>query len=188
MLRLVGMDWATEPDKRALVALDVETDFATCCVVSVQDRISDSVAVAACSNRDLAVVAIDTPFGWPREFSQFVSTWRASTGTQAPPNSDKFRFRLKDLPDVALLAQVGPLDAGRLRAALKATFDFRKTQQLPSTLPAPPSSWQPVYARMAGEDERPWRTLPEVFDAVRRFIDPVLAGGTGTWDPTRWSW
>jgi hypothetical protein len=41
---------------------------------------------------------------------------------------------------------------------------------------------------MAGEDELPWRTLPEVFDAVRRFIDPVLAGGTGTWDPTRWSW
>jgi hypothetical protein len=96
--------------------------------------------------------------------------------------------RVKDLPDIALLAQVGPHDAGRLRMALKATFDLRKTQPLPTALPAPPSSWQPVYERMAGEDELPWRTLPEVFDAVRRFIDPVLADATGMWDPTRWSW
>ena len=96
VLHLVGMDWATKPGKRALVALDVQTDFATCRVVSVLDRISDAAAVAACSNSDLAIVAVDTPFGWPRQFAQFASTWRASTGTQAPPKSDEFRFRLTD--------------------------------------------------------------------------------------------
>jgi hypothetical protein len=96
--------------------------------------------------------------------------------------------RVKDLPDIALLAQVGRLDADRLRAALQATFAFRKTQPLPSSLPAPPSSWEPVYERMAREDELPWRTLAELLVAVRAFIDPVLSGATGTWEPERWSW
>jgi hypothetical protein len=50
--------------------------------------------------------------------------------------------RVKDLPDIALLAQVGT----------------------------------------------PWRTLAELLVAVRTFIDPVLEGATGTWDPERWTW
>jgi hypothetical protein len=96
--------------------------------------------------------------------------------------------RVKDLPDIALLAQVGRLEADRLRTALQATFEFRKTQPLPSTLPGPPPSWEPLYERMAREDALPWRTLAELLLAVRCFIDPVLAGGTGNWDPERWSW
>jgi hypothetical protein len=96
--------------------------------------------------------------------------------------------RVKDLSDIALLAQVGRLDAERLRAALQATFAFRKTQPLPSSLPPPPLSWEPVYERMAREDELPWRTLAELLVAVRAFIDPVLSGATGTWEPERWSW
>jgi hypothetical protein len=96
--------------------------------------------------------------------------------------------RVKDLPDIALLAQVGRLEADRLRAALHATFEFRKTQPLPLALPPPPSSWETVYERMAREDELPWRTLPELLVAVRAFIDPVLSGATGTWEPDRWHW
>ena len=31
-------------------------------------------------------------------------------------------------------------------------------------------------------------TLAELLVAVRAFIDPVLSGATGTWEPERWSW
>jgi hypothetical protein len=57
----------------------------------------------------------------------------AFTMPRARPNS-----RVKDLPDLALLASAGPLEAERLRAALEQTFTFRKTHALPAALPAPP--------------------------------------------------
>ncbi len=40
--------------------------------------------------------------------------------------------RVKDLPDLALLAQIGPLEGVAVRKALDATFAFRKTHPLPS--------------------------------------------------------
>jgi hypothetical protein len=100
------------------------------------------------------------------------------------PNS-----RVKDLPDLALLATVRPLDAGRVRAALEQTFGFRKTQDLPLTLPEPPATWSAPYAAMAGEDQLRWRTLVDVTAAARAFLDPILAGrNDGTWKPDRWNW
>ena len=68
----------------------------------------------------------------------------AYTLPRSRPNS-----RLKDLPDLALLAGVRSLEAERLRAALKQTFGFRKTHDLPGTLPAPPASWAAPYAALA---------------------------------------
>jgi hypothetical protein len=41
--------------------------------------------------------------------------------------------RVKDLPDMALLATAEPLEAARLRAALERTFAFRATHPLPSS-------------------------------------------------------
>jgi|HubBroStandDraft_6_1064221.scaffolds.fasta_scaffold4296961_1 hypothetical protein len=40
---------------------------------------------------------------------------------------------------------------------------------------------------MAREDDLPWRTLAELLVAVRAFIDPMLSGVAGTWEPERWS-
>ena len=100
------------------------------------------------------------------------------------PNS-----RVKDLPDLALLATVRPLDATRVRAALEQTFGFRKTHELPLTLPEPPATWSAPYAAMAGEDQLRWRTLVDVTAAVRVFLDPILAGAkAGIWKPDRWRW
>jgi len=96
--------------------------------------------------------------------------------------------RVKDLPDIALLAQVGPLDAKILRGAIEATFAFRKTHAVPTTVPAPPPSWALVYERMAREDELPWATLAELLVAVRRFLAPVLAGHDGTWNAGTLEW
>ncbi|MFM2419701.1 MAG: hypothetical protein RL385_4424 [Pseudomonadota bacterium] len=103
---------------------------------------------------------------------------------RAYPNS-----RVKDLPDIALLATAQPIDAKRLRAALEQTFTFRKTHVLPATMPAPLGAWTKPYAGMAREDQLAWLTLDEVTKAAQTFLDPVLAGELdATWEPERWSW
>jgi predicted nucleotidyltransferase component of viral defense system len=94
----------------------------------------------------------------------------AYTLPRARPNS-----RVRDLPDLALLATIRRLEVARLRAAIEQTFAFRATHNQPTTLPVPPTKWRDPYASMATEDSLPWPTLDEVFDAARAFIDPVLS-------------
>jgi hypothetical protein len=97
--------------------------------------------------------------------------------------------RVKDLPDIALLATVRALDGNRLRQALQQTFTFRKTHALPATFPTPLSAWTIPYAAMAREDRLAWPTLVEVTKAAQSFLGPVLAGGLdGTWEPKLWRW
>jgi hypothetical protein len=100
------------------------------------------------------------------------------------PNS-----RVKDLPDLALIASAGALEAQRLRAAIEQTFRFRDTHPVPDHLPSPSSTWEGPYAAIANEDELQWSTLGEVFVAARSFLDPVLGGpAEGRWEPDGWFW
>jgi predicted nucleotidyltransferase component of viral defense system len=96
--------------------------------------------------------------------------------------------RVKDLPDLAFLAQIREIQGVLLREAIEKTFSFRETHPVPPRLPVPPASWGEVYARMAEDDELPWRSLPELESAVRGFLDPVLGGSSGTWNPALWRW
>lgn len=100
------------------------------------------------------------------------------------PNS-----RVKDLPDIALLATAGSLDSKRLRAALEQTFTFRKTHSLPAAVPSPLPAWKAPYAAMAREDQLAWPTLDDVTRSAQAFLDPVLVGGLdATWKPEEWTW
>lgn len=99
------------------------------------------------------------------------------------PNS-----RVKDLPDIALLASVRDIDGATLRAAIDRTFDHRATHSVPMCIPDPPTSWACLYKRMADEHGLEWRTLDEVTDAVRSFLNPVLAGNPARWYAGSWSW
>jgi hypothetical protein len=96
--------------------------------------------------------------------------------------------RVKDLPDMALIATIPGLDAAELRAAIHATFTFRGTHAVPLVLPAPPPNWVDRYRNMADAESLAWKELPDVFAAVAGFLDPVLAGGVGLWDPSDWRW
>lgn len=107
----------------------------------------------------------------------------AYTLPRSRPNS-----RVKDLPDIALLAGVRELDGARLRAAVEQTFGSRKTHAIPPALPEPPPAWAAAYERMATEDELPWADLATLTTAAAAFFDPVLGGVAGTWHPKRWSW
>lgn len=97
--------------------------------------------------------------------------------------------RVRDLPDIALLATARALDAARLIAALEQTFTFRATHTLPDKFPDPVLEWGAPYSLMASEDRLRWATLPEVTSAARSFIAPVLAGKIeAVWDPDAWAW
>ena len=96
--------------------------------------------------------------------------------------------RVKDLPDIALLGTMQPLDAQRLRLAVAQTFEFRGTHAVPSFVPDPPASWSTPYGELARENELVWTTLEELTTAVAAFINPVLAGSNGTWHPIEWQW
>lgn len=102
---------------------------------------------------------------------------------------ERLNSRIKDLPDLALLGQAKELDSRTLRAALEATFNFRKTHLLPPSLPLPPGEWIAGYAAMARENDLPWKTLDDVTKAATALLDPVLAGTfEARWRPESWSW
>jgi Nucleotidyl transferase AbiEii toxin, Type IV TA system len=110
----------------------------------------------------------------------------AYTLPRSRPNS-----RVKDLPDIALLASARVIDARVLRAAVDKTFSHRATHPVPARLPPPPPGWVPVYARMAAADGLPWRDLDSVTTAASSFLDPVLREAPGQrlhWMPERWTW
>jgi hypothetical protein len=116
--------------------------------------------------------------------SHIAEKLHAYTIPRSRPNS-----RVKDLPDLALLATVRTLDGKRVRGALEQTFTFRKTHALPETVPHPPKAWDTPYTAMAREDQLHWPTLADVAAAAQSFLDPVLAGGLDAdWAPHAWTW
>jgi hypothetical protein len=100
----------------------------------------------------------------------------------------RMNTRVKDLPDIALLAGIQPLQAMRLRKALEQTFTHRATHPVPQALPYPPASWSTSYQQMARENELAWPTLEELTTAVSTFMNPILAGASGAWNPADWRW
>ena len=99
------------------------------------------------------------------------------------PNS-----RVKDLPDIALLATARDIDGAALRTAIDRTFEHRGTHPVPESVPAPSTAWEPVYARIAANDGLEWQTLEEVTRAVQSFLNPVLAGVAAKWVSETWAW
>lgn len=102
---------------------------------------------------------------------------------------DRPNSRIKDLPDLALLASVRALDAADVRNAIEQTFAFRATHPRPSALPMPSASWEAPYAAMARSNQLLWTTLHDVTTAAQAFLDPLLAlANEARWDPQRWTW
>lgn len=108
----------------------------------------------------------------------------AYTMPRSRPNS-----RIKDLPDLALIASTCSVESVQLRDALLQTFDFRNTHSIPKSLPTPPATWENPYASIAQENQLSWPRLCDVFEAAQAFLDPVLATNLEcVWTPTDWKW
>ncbi|HXP90874.1 MAG TPA: nucleotidyl transferase AbiEii/AbiGii toxin family protein [Fibrobacteria bacterium] len=132
---------------------------------------------------DFAGIAPPTFRLYPIE-THIAEKLHAYTMPRIRPNS-----RVKDFPDLALLASVRTLDARILKAALEQTFSFRKTHPLPASTPIPPGEWAFPYSNMAREDRLEWPTLESVTKAVQSFMDPILSDNLdATWVPSLWQW
>jgi len=99
--------------------------------------------------------------------------------------------RVKDLPDMGLIAGYRDVSAGDLRGSLRQTFSTRNTHELPATVPEPPDSWATPYRAMAKENQLPWLDLVDLHQAVAAFLNPLLGKelpDAATWDTEGWRW
>jgi hypothetical protein len=116
--------------------------------------------------------------------SHIAEKLHALTMPRPRPNS-----RVRDLPDIALLATTGPIDGAELRRAIETTFAFRSTHSVPAAVPVPPDFWEAPYGAMATADELSWMTLRAVTEAVSAFLNPVLQKSEIVrWEPGNWAW
>ena len=67
------------------------------------------------------------------------------------PRRGRENTRVKDLVDLVLLIERTQLNATRLREAIRATFQHRKTHDIPTQLAPPPASCSASFASMAAE-------------------------------------
>lgn len=103
---------------------------------------------------------------------------------------DRPSTRVKDIVDLTLISFHFPVPAGRLRDAVRFTFDSRGSHSVPARLPSPPSQWTAPYARMAAEVGLDPDLLVG-YEQARAFLDPILSGAvpdSATWDPSQQKW
>ena len=97
--------------------------------------------------------------------------------------------RTKDLVDLALIAELSPLDAARLRSAIDEIFASRGTHPGPDRLPTPPEGWRLPFRQLAEAVGVPTETS-EAHSHAAAVVDPILSGAIkqGTWDPDAPAW
>jgi predicted nucleotidyltransferase component of viral defense system len=81
------------------------------------------------------------------------------------PREGGINSRVKDLVDMALFARMGTMNEGKLKEAIKTTFELRGTHPLPDILPEPPVSWEQPYRALADECRLNW-TMKESLNAI----------------------
>jgi hypothetical protein len=107
----------------------------------------------------------------------------AYTKPRPSPNS-----RVRDLPDIGLLARHYQFDCEDLRSTMNLVFSQYNTHAIPDRLPTPPEDWARQYAKLASDNALEWPDLEGLFRAIENFIGPVLAGSSGRWNPDSWDW
>jgi hypothetical protein len=96
-IKVVGIDWASDEQKRACVELQCN-DNREIFINNLKGTLTDDETINICKNNTTAVVAIDTPFGWPKKFINLVSNWNLNNNKKLEVvNRDNFQFRYTDL-------------------------------------------------------------------------------------------
>ena len=98
---------------------------------------------------------------------QFAEKIHAYTLPRAKPNS-----RVRDLVDIVPLIKSGRLDANRVREAIRATFDRRRTHVVPAKLSAPPKDWDKPFLALAKEC-RLTEDVSEAFQLFDSFYEKI---------------
>ena len=99
--------------------------------------------------------------------------------------------RTKDLVDLLVITAVETVDGAELLESVTATFEARRSHEIPTALPPPERSWVLPFRRLASEaPASPTTTLDEAFARVQKFWAPILEGRADglRWDPDSQEW
>ena len=82
------------------------------------------------------------------------------------------------------------ISSNHLSQAIAVTFRNNAVQDAPDKLPAPPRNWSQSFRRMSSEVGLPQQELGTAYEALQRFLEPVLMGDAvgAQWQPADWSW
>ncbi len=97
--------------------------------------------------------------------------------------------RVKDLVDLALIAELFPLRAANLCDAISSTFITRAEHEPPAQFPAPPAVWSAPFRQLA-EAVGISPDLEAGHAAAAELLDPILNGTItdGEWNPDAQHW
>ena len=96
---------------------------------------------------------------------------------------------VKDLVDIMLLAELKNPTSEDLRSAIDAVLVDRSAHPRPFELPVAPSTWRVPFHTMSTEVGLSTNDLATCFDAVGRFLNPILhKHKAGVWNSEAWSW
>jgi nucleotidyltransferase AbiEii toxin of type IV toxin-antitoxin system len=97
--------------------------------------------------------------------------------------------RVKDLVDLALIAELERIDASVLCEAIDHAFLSRGMQAVPDRLPPPPAAWAVPYRELAQATGIP-TDLAAGHAAAAALLDPILTAQVteGTWNPNERRW
>ena len=85
--------------------------------------------------------------------------WAEKLHAYTRPREGRTNTRVKDLIDLVLLIDRETLDGDRVFVAVQATFDRRRTHDIPRDLPVPPIDWERPFAMLARECELAYTPL-----------------------------
>lgn len=77
--------------------------------------------------------------------------WAEKLHAYSRPREGRTNTRVKDLVDLVLLIERETLSANRVRASVEATFERRRTHDVPQDLLPPPAEWSRPFAALAAE-------------------------------------
>ncbi len=122
VLRVAGIDWATEATHRALVVLHTDLARRRITVAKIVSPLVDHSVVRTTQDQAISAIGVDIPFGWPRSFVRFVGEWSPSLARRkdlVAPAAEHFRYRTTDLVVQRTLGK-WPLSVSSDRIALGA--------------------------------------------------------------------
>jgi hypothetical protein len=81
--------------------------------------------------------------------------WAEKLHAYSRPREGRTNTRVKDLVDLVLLIEQDTLSAERVRASVEATFERRRTHEVPQELLPPPANWNRPFSALAAECQLP---------------------------------
>jgi Nucleotidyl transferase AbiEii toxin, Type IV TA system len=163
---------------RALETFQLDVGFRADGASAIETLRTDDLLLFA-GIESIEVPAISLELQVAEKLHAYVQTYEGGRGST----------RVKDLVDLALIAELSRLDAAMLSSEIKSIFDRRGGHSPPHSLPSPPPGWARPFGRLA-EEVGISADLAAGHREAAAMLDPVLAGEvtSGAWEPAGRRW